>query len=223
MKKVFFALFSFFVFLSSAIAVEERKEEPAAVHRCRLLVSPVNPQRGVDWTSELLVVIDEEKLVTMATGNGGRDTCLLGRGIAVVVDRDTRVAKWILVCGNDVLFPVDWRPGGRVIAHEDRLTSILEEQIKLLQEVEARLGVVEQKLDDLMTVARPATVLDIEGAVRRAMAEQKPSPIPPAPPKRSWWSSHWWVIPVAIIVISITVFGGGGNKKSPERGGPTIP
>lgn len=224
MKKVYF--FVFFIIATVAVAVAHAEPAVAAGNHCRLLVNPVDRNRPIDWSAELVVVIDDEQVVTMRVAGGGQDSCTLSRGVAVVVDRDTRVARWVLICGNDILSPADWRPRGRVIAHEDRLPVILEEQMKLLQNIEMRLGVVEQKLDDL--AARPAvTALDVERAVKRAMAEQKPSPPvpPPTPPTKSWFSRHWWVAPVAVILVSVAATSGGGdkNKGGYPRGGPTIP
>ena len=140
--------------------------EENQIRYCRFLEDPVRVidwRRGVDakaldldWATKAVVVSDTEMDITMVGGSGKKYSCPSPRGVAYVVNRMTRKAESILICLNPLEKPKDWAVSGLFITKEDRLAGVCEEQMKLLQKVDAgidrvevQLGRIEAKIDNL--------------------------------------------------------------------------
>lgn len=94
-------------------------EKPALERHVTLNINPQNPRREVDWSTERLVVLGEESpIVELASNDPGYSSKTpLPAGTLVAVDVKTGEAKWVYICGNDILTR-GFIPRGRIIFFE---------------------------------------------------------------------------------------------------------
>lgn len=92
-------------------------EEPV-YHFFNIGSHPVDPNRQIDWATECRVELTEPSPTVRLSfvKNGELGETRPGNikpGYVVVVDKATGFAKWVSLCGNDVVEPKDWIPVGR--------------------------------------------------------------------------------------------------------------
>lgn len=108
--------------------------------------NPQNPNRQLDWENECVVVLTHDSPeITLASGTEGKtSTGILPAGVAVVINKTTRVAQWVAVCGNDVTAPADWIPEGKYICSPgERYQSACEDTAEIL----SRLDGIQEGVD----------------------------------------------------------------------------
>lgn len=160
MRKVFFSaiIAMLLISLSGITSVVE-------AGTLRLNNNPQNLNRQPDWGKECVVVLTHDSpQVTLKSGTEGEvSTGTLPAGVAVVVDRNTRVAKWVAVCGNTVTAPTDWVPEGKYICSPGaRYESACADTTEILSRLDAvQEGVDEanRKLDRLLEQVTPTASL----------------------------------------------------------------
>lgn len=100
-------LIALVVFLVCAVTSVAHAEEGCS----KLGVNPVNAHRMMDPKTERAVRVTVKKKV-MLTQGGSRPPAMVTicKDEMVIVDAGTGVAKWMVVCGNEVIWPTDWKP-----------------------------------------------------------------------------------------------------------------
>lgn len=92
-------------------------EEPVR-HYFNIGVHPVDPDRQISWETECKVELTEPSPTVRLSfsKNGSLGESRPGNiraGYGVVVDKQTGFAKWVSLCGNDIVEPKNWVPVGR--------------------------------------------------------------------------------------------------------------
>lgn len=73
-------------------------------------MNPVDRIRQIDEMTERAVRPGYEKKVTLGQRTGPPVTKWLHGNEIVIVDKATGIAKWMVDCGNPVVWPTDWNP-----------------------------------------------------------------------------------------------------------------
>lgn len=94
-----------------------RADEPVR-HYFNIGVHPVDSSRQIDWETECRVELTEPSPPVKLSflKNGALGETHLGNiraGYSVVTDKPTGFAKWVNLCGNDIMEPKNWIPVGR--------------------------------------------------------------------------------------------------------------
>ncbi|MFA6585962.1 MAG: hypothetical protein WCS86_02255 [Candidatus Paceibacterota bacterium] len=142
--------------------------------------NPQDPSKVPDWENEIGIVLSHDSPTITIKGEGGREyTNHLVAGVLVICDRETHIAKWVAVCGNDVV-TANWRPEGKEISFEDEnnYKSACEDML-------SRLKSLQEGMDELL---RRPTSYNL--AELKLMLFEGVKSSPPAPPtfseEKSW-------------------------------------
>lgn len=110
----------------------------------RLGTNPQDPGRVPDPESEIGIVLSKNSPeITIMGGRGKQYTNYLPAGTLIICDKHTLAAKWVAVCGNNVVTE-GWRPEGKEI-HFDSESDYQSVCKNMLAQIE-RLG---EKVDKL--------------------------------------------------------------------------
>jgi hypothetical protein len=164
----------------------------------KLNTNPENPNRMPDWKTEIGIVLEHDSPTITIGGKNGKSTNYLSAGVLVMVDEQTKKAKWVAVCGNTVY--TDWTPKGKIISFQQAYEKECQGMMGLVLD---RITNIETKVEILVN-RKTLTKEDLERGFSEFLAKQqenKPLNLPP-----SWWmENRKWVIPVAIATV-IVVF-----------------
>jgi len=143
--------------------------------------NPQSPSRQLDWETELAVVLTADSPVIEVTGAGQKKSAgILPAGVLVVVDKTTRTAKWVGVCGNAIL--THWVPEGKLIASPGKFSSACERMEKMMAKlaiIETSVLRTEEGMGELLSRPSPLSREETKQVVREVFVEQTlPEPIP---------------------------------------------
>ena len=97
-----------------------RAAEEPVYHFFNIGSHPVDPNRQIDPVTECRVELTEPsptvRLSFVKNGEVGETRPgSIRSGYVIVVDKATGFAKWVSLCGNDVVEPKNWIPVGRKV------------------------------------------------------------------------------------------------------------
>ena len=218
MRKIF-VFVAFFIaccaFAQQAAKPAAQAPKSAALGWCRLGTDPVDAFRQPNWATECIVKVSAATPVVMTTGSGRQVRCLIPPLTPVVVDRGTGIAKWVLACGNPIVSPANWVPGGtRICGPEPTQPATPAAAPPAVQEPASSVPAAPSQV----RVEGEVHVVH-EGQVRLVHETLSPAPAPEPTtspqPKKGWWARNAkWFVPVAIGAgtgVAIAV-GRGGQK-----------
>ena len=123
-----------------------------------LNTNPQNPTRTPNPDNEMGIVLSKNSpKITIMGGNRKQSTNFLLTGMLVIIDKETGYAKWIAICGNEVVAPKNWKPEGKIIRFWSEITyKIACEEMKIIL---SKLEKLQEGMDELLE--RPSSNLSL--------------------------------------------------------------
>ena len=154
----------------------------------KLNTNPQNPSRMPDWKTEVGIVLSHNSpTITIGGANNSQSTNFLPVGVLVIVDQKTLIAKWVAICGNEVL--TSWKPRGKIIFFEtpDSYENACE---KMLSRLEGKLDNLQRGVDELLKRDYSGSFLELRFMLSEAIKNNNASLTTSNPLSPEWTTGN---------------------------------
>ena len=156
---------------------------------------PENSGRQPDRTELGLILAHDSPIIKIGGANNSSSTGILPAGVVVVIDEESKVAKWVGICGNTILTQ-GWKPEGKILSYKEVYQKGCEEMVEVLK----KLDNIQGGVNELLARPLPLTQAELDASLRNFVATHPPQGSSPDN-HGSWVHEH----PVGTVMIVVAV------------------